>query len=369
MLLKKVYQERVYSNKKISVILKQLGIPKEKFYKELHTVEHINNKLTYQEISNKYKIDLSWLNRNFKACGCRNNKVKGIDYTFFKEAFFDTWSDLVAYWLGFLAADGSISMNRDYISIHLNVRDKLHLIRFSKLLGLPEDTVKEELTTYKGTKIKSCRLGFSSKHMKNRLIYLGLEPGKSSKDINYLQYIPEEYKLSFIIGYFDGDGFYSNIEKENGYPSFGFVGTKSFLDNISDYLSKTYGLKYKMSCKSGNIYTLRWMGVEDVINFAKLYLDLGEEITLQRKQDLSKYILRGACFGKCCDCNNTIGRDAIRCNICNYKNQSKKHNSKGKPSKEILKEQIKSNTWVGLGRIYGVSDNAVRKWAKSYNLI
>ena len=40
-----------------------------------------------------------------------------------------------------------------------------------------------------------------------------------------------------------------------------------------------------------------------------------------------------------------------------------------RPSKEVLLEEINSMSWLAIGRKYGVSDNAVRKWAKSYKII
>lgn len=40
-----------------------------------------------------------------------------------------------------------------------------------------------------------------------------------------------------------------------------------------------------------------------------------------------------------------------------------------RPSKENLKKLLETNTWTGIGRLYGVSDNAVRKWAKTYQII
>lgn len=39
-----------------------------------------------------------------------------------------------------------------------------------------------------------------------------------------------------------------------------------------------------------------------------------------------------------------------------------------RPSKEILKKDMDNNSMLALGRKYGVSDNAVRKWIKQYNL-
>jgi len=40
-----------------------------------------------------------------------------------------------------------------------------------------------------------------------------------------------------------------------------------------------------------------------------------------------------------------------------------------RPSKEDLKNSIKNLSWLAMGRKYGVSDNAVRKWARRYGLI
>jgi len=40
-----------------------------------------------------------------------------------------------------------------------------------------------------------------------------------------------------------------------------------------------------------------------------------------------------------------------------------------RPSREQLELDIASSSWVSIGRKYGVSDNAVRKWARKYGLI
>lgn len=39
------------------------------------------------------------------------------------------------------------------------------------------------------------------------------------------------------------------------------------------------------------------------------------------------------------------------------------------PSKEELKALMETTSWVQLGKMFGVSDNAVRKWAKKYGLL
>lgn len=46
------------------------------------------------------------------------------------------------------------------------------------------------------------------------------------------------------------------------------------------------------------------------------------------------------------------------------------HNRKvNRPTKEELQLLIQDHSWTSLGKQFGVSDNSVRKWAKSYELI
>jgi hypothetical protein len=40
-----------------------------------------------------------------------------------------------------------------------------------------------------------------------------------------------------------------------------------------------------------------------------------------------------------------------------------------RPSSEELAKDIESMSWLAIGRKYGVSDNAVRKWARSFELL
>ena len=45
-----------------------------------------------------------------------------------------------------------------------------------------------------------------------------------------------------------------------------------------------------------------------------------------------------------------------------------KERRKNIPEKDILEKLIKEKSFVQIGKMYGVSDNAVRKWCKSYGL-
>jgi len=66
----------------------------------------------------------------------------------------------------------------------------------------------------------------------------------------------------------------------------------------------------------------------------------------------------------CIDCGAPIRRNKSgRCNKC--VDRSFIHY---KPTKEELIDLIKTTPMIKIGRIYGVTDNAVRKWCKKYNI-
>ena len=71
----------------------------------------------------------------------------------------------------------------------------------------------------------------------------------------------------------------------------------------------------------------------------------------------------------CIDCGVEICDFSTRCNSCARKMRVKyKVSLKDRPSKEELSVLIKTKSFVDIGKIYGVSDNAIRKWCKSYGL-
>lgn len=68
---------------------------------------------------------------------------------------------------------------------------------------------------------------------------------------------------------------------------------------------------------------------------------------------------------KCIDCGAPVWNPESRCVSCARKMQAAGSN---KPSREILKNAIKDTPFTTIGKEYGVTDNAVRKWCISYGL-
>lgn len=135
------------------------------------------------------------------------NKPKSRKYSV-NDCAFDDISNEVAYWLGFIAADGSIVKNT--LRFVLNRQDRNHLDRFMEFLN-SDYTVHNHTAYYIDTDgikhcFDACNCKITSEHIVETLSKYGIIQRKKYSDIDFLSYIPSEYKLDFVVGFFDGDG-------------------------------------------------------------------------------------------------------------------------------------------------------------------
>lgn len=66
----------------------------------------------------------------------------------------------------------------------------------------------------------------------------------------------------------------------------------------------------------------------------------------------------------CQYCGKEVSDGNDRCKECYDKSQRKVN----RPEKEELYKLLKENSFCAVGKMFGVSDNAIRKWCKSYGL-
>lgn len=69
--------------------------------------------------------------------------------------------------------------------------------------------------------------------------------------------------------------------------------------------------------------------------------------------------------GICPTCNN----ETFGTTFCSVTCSAKSRRKVKRPYRKTLLRQIQTMSWSAIGRHYGVSDNAVRKWAKKYDLL
>ena len=178
-----------------------------------------------------------------------------------------------AYWLGFLYADGNISIKENRIELSLSEKDKEHLEKFKTFLS------------YKGNiyfkqKTKSYRILFRDSQIHKDLIKLGCIPRKSLiLKFPIKKQVPKKLIFHFIRGYFDGDGY---IRDSKSAIEITLLGTKEFLRSILDILKININLK-KDKRHLENTYYISLCG-DNARNFG-IFLYKNSTIFLERKKD------------------------------------------------------------------------------------
>ena len=118
--------------------------------------------------------------------------------------YFKNWSNDMAYIMGFIWADGCLVGNKNELKINLQVGDIDLLYDIKNKLNFEGRVYKRDV------KLKNkihhySSLSINSLIMLNDLRNLGLTERKSYT-IEWPTELPEEYRIDFIRGYFDGNG-------------------------------------------------------------------------------------------------------------------------------------------------------------------
>lgn len=94
----------------------------------------------------------------------------------------------------------------------------------------------------------------------------------------------------------------------------------------------------------------------------EIHYGLCKEEKLERK-------IRPTCRVLCPVCNLEFQTKDENQVFCTHKCAQVSSRRVERPDKKTLDSDIKEMSWLSVGHKYGVSDNAVRKWARSYGLI
>lgn len=189
----------------------------------------------------------------------------------------------IAYWLGFLMADGNVKGNS--LTLRLAQKDKSHLLKFRKFLRcdypirriLVKNKMRQKIYVQFEIRVHS---GQIVKDLKK----YGIVARKTGREA--IQNIPFEYIRDFILGYFDGDGCI-HVSK-NGNRAFSIVSSSlNILKIIQAVLIRQCDLNETKIGKKENSYTLIYGGnlqIERIYDY--LYeRGIGTIDYLERKKD------------------------------------------------------------------------------------
>jgi len=209
-----------------------------------------------------------------------------------KTVFENIDSEHKAYWLGFIAADGTINfdeISHNYeISLELKSTDDNHIKKFIKFLKTDADV--QYRTRYSKSIDCTTNTAFVriySKKIVEDLMDKNIKP-KKTFNIKHPK-IEDVFFIWFLRGFFDGDGSIYFYNKRQCYQGNITCANKDFLDEIrsklfNNYLINSYVTKYINKNKT-SMYQLHIKGKKNAINFFKLLYE-NSNIHLDRKYEL-----------------------------------------------------------------------------------
>lgn len=103
----------------------------------------------------------------------------------------------------------------------------------------------------------------------------------------------------------------------------------------------------------------------DILKQIKQHVNIGFDYSEYIKQKLQQKENRYICV-RCGAKKKT--KESKMCPKCACICSGFLHRKAKRPPKEVLEKEIQENSFLALGRKYGVSDNAIRKWCKNYNM-
>lgn len=213
-------------------------------HEEIEFLKNNYLNMTYKELSNHLNRSKSAIDLKINRLGLKKSKYT-YNHSYFK--IIDTPEK--AYWLGFIAADGCVSVNErtnsGELCIKLKGSDGPHLQKFNKSInGNIDVSYGTQICNMNNKQYCFSQIRLYSIEMVQDLISHGIIPNKT----HHLLFpdIKTEYISHFIRGYFDGDGCITQSNHKNGksYIKCDFTG----IDN--SFFTKLRSILYENNIKS-----------------------------------------------------------------------------------------------------------------------
>ena len=280
--------------------------------KELEAIqEYINNpNIRKVDIRKKYGIGsnstfIHWLN----IFGYEDSPR--YKYNFRRDTFRKEPTPEMAYWLGFLLADGCIienknkgDNNKEHINYNVTVRlgdkDKEHVYKFARFLRYPEETLDEVIKPCYGVAYDRHNLCWvidvCCSEMCKDLQKYNITPRKSLYEKPYI-FDSEGLQLNYIRGIIDGDGWIGKPTTRD--KRMGVVGSKEVCDYICNFFQKYYPHKMTFSKPKAyskkigkSLYYWQTTCADGTKNVLELLYPEDATIYLDRKYNIARAVLK-----------------------------------------------------------------------------
>jgi hypothetical protein len=214
------------------------------------------------------------------------------------KAFFDSIdSEVKAYTLGFIAADGCVITSPkgrpSVLSITLAERDKDHLLRLRNAMGSEHPIRRVAFSGYSSG--FGASLAVSSVELCEALVRADITPQKTFTH-DWPDFLPPDLLRHYLRGYFDGDGWFSAqasnyVRKSDGGRGtnvhWGIVGSDAFCRAAQSFLVTTVSVaKTKIGKEGPGISRLVYGGNRQVARIYNLMYD-DATIWLPRKREVA----------------------------------------------------------------------------------
>lgn len=261
--------------------LKGIGSAKFGPKKVAKMIELYQSGLTLEEIAEIYHVNSATIQTRIQDAGITRHR--GPKSKVKKEDFFDFIdTEEKAYFLGWIMADGNVSIyNNQYsLKLHIQAGDRELIDKF--LLAIDADYKVKIKQTNKGG--LGAYVSITSKHMVQSLITLGVIPQKTGHEC--VPDIPETLMHHFFRGYFDGDGIASY--RPHGKRS-GFIASKEVIDKIQSIMKTNQKCYHpKNTRKETKVYYFLWGKKQSKRFYNYIYNDA--TIWLKRKRKVMDLI-------------------------------------------------------------------------------
>lgn len=183
----------------------------------------------------------------------------------------------MAYILGFIAADGSISKNDNRIKIALSKRDKEQLELIKSIMGISYP-IKDYINSQN---YEVSELTWTCQRHKQDLAKYGIIPSKTYSLV-FPKQLNKCFWKDFIRGYFDGDGSITGQKPEWKICSY----RKEILETINDFFYENGIEKANIiKRKSENLYDIRFASTDALKKIYKLMYYSDNIPYLKRKKE------------------------------------------------------------------------------------